>query len=115
MLVREQQLLTEVLSKMCKLVPFPLLGFDTDNNSVFMNETVRNYCNEAGGKAVVLHTVGYRRYGGDRRPADVWRSSAPTWCSSYLASERRGRRAKYVRPAERRKRPSAVVGVPTHS
>ena len=28
--------------------PFPLLGFDTDNSSVFMNETVRDYCKEAG-------------------------------------------------------------------
>ena len=38
-LVREQKLLTEVLSEMRKLLPFPLLGFDTDNDSVFMNET----------------------------------------------------------------------------
>jgi hypothetical protein len=27
-----------------KRVPFPLLGFDTDNDSVFMNETVQSYC-----------------------------------------------------------------------
>jgi len=31
--VREQTLLTEVR----KRLPFPLLGFDTDNDSVFMN------------------------------------------------------------------------------
>jgi len=35
--VREQKLLTEVLSEMRKLLPFALLGFDTDNDSVFMN------------------------------------------------------------------------------
>ena len=83
-LVREQTLLTEVLSEMRKLLPFPLLGFDTDNDCVFMNETVRDYCKEAGVEftrcrpyrkndqawveqkngAVVRHTVGYRRYEG---------------------------------------------------
>jgi hypothetical protein len=44
LLVREQRLLTEVLGELRKLLPFPLLGLDTDNDSVFMNETVRNYC-----------------------------------------------------------------------
>jgi len=83
-LVREQKLLTEVLSEMRKLLPFALLGFDTDNDSVFMNETVRDYCAGAGieftrcrpyrkndqawveqkNGAVVRHTVGYRRYEG---------------------------------------------------
>jgi hypothetical protein len=83
-LVREQTLLTEVLGEMRKLLPFPLLGFDTDNDSVFMNETVRDYCEKAGVEftrcrpyrkndqawveqkngAVVRHTVGYRRYEG---------------------------------------------------
>jgi hypothetical protein len=83
-LVREQKLLTEVLSELRKLLPFTLLGFDTDNDSVFMNETVRDYCNEIGVEftrcrpyrkndqawveqkngAVVRHTVGYRRYEG---------------------------------------------------
>ena len=41
-LVREQKLLTAVLSEMRKVLPFALLGFDTDNDSVFMNETVRD-------------------------------------------------------------------------
>ncbi len=83
-LVREQKLLTEVLSEMRKVLPFALLGFDTDNDSVFMNETVRDYCTTAGVEftrsrpyrkndqawveqkngAVVRHTVGYRRYEG---------------------------------------------------
>jgi hypothetical protein len=83
-LVREQKLLTVVLDEMRWLMPFPLLGFDTDNDSVFMNETVQTYCKEAGiaftrcrpyrkndqawveqkNGAVVRHTVGYRRYEG---------------------------------------------------
>ena len=83
-LVREQRLLTEVLSTMRQRMPFTLLGFDTDNDSVFMNETVKTYCEEAGlvftrcrpyrkndqawveqkNGAVVRRAVGYRRYEG---------------------------------------------------
>ena len=47
-LVREQKLLTEVLSELRKVLPFALVGFDTDNDSVFMNKTVQDYCMEAG-------------------------------------------------------------------
>jgi hypothetical protein len=84
LLVREQKLLTEVLSVMRQRMPFALLGFDTDNDSVFMNETVKTYCEEAGlvftrcrpyrkndqawveqkNGAVVRRAVGYRRYEG---------------------------------------------------
>ena len=84
LLFREQKLLTEVLSAVRKRMPFALLGFDTDNDSVFMNETVKSYCDEAGlvftrcrpyrkndqawveqkNGAVVRRTVGYRRYEG---------------------------------------------------
>ena len=84
LLVREQRLLTEVLSEMRKLLPFALLGFDTDNDSVFMNETVRDYCLAAGVEftrcrpyrkndqawveqkngSVVRRAVGYRRFEG---------------------------------------------------
>ena len=82
--MREQKLLTEVLSEMRQRMPFALLGFDTDNDSVFMNETVKTYCEETGlvftrcrpyrkndqawveqkNGAVVRHAVGYRRYEG---------------------------------------------------
>jgi len=48
LLVREQKLLAEVLSETRQRMPFPLLGFDTDNDSVFMNETVRDYRLAAG-------------------------------------------------------------------
>ncbi len=40
MLFREQRLLTEVLGVMQTEIPMPILGLDTDNDSVFMNETV---------------------------------------------------------------------------
>src|SRR5580693_9376090 len=65
-------------------LPFALLGFDTDNDSVFMNETVQEYCRIAGVEftrcrpyrkndqafveqkngAVVRRMVGYRRFEG---------------------------------------------------
>ncbi len=64
--------------------PFPLLGFDTDNDTVFMNETVRDYCSaeyieftrcrpyrkndqahvEQKNGDIVRRMVGYRRYEG---------------------------------------------------
>jgi hypothetical protein len=84
LLVREQTLLIEVLGELRKVLPFPLLGFDTDNDSVFMNETVRDFCQGAGvaftrcrpyrkndqawveqkNGAVVRRAVGYRRFEG---------------------------------------------------
>jgi hypothetical protein len=44
LLIREQGLLVEVLTEMREHLPFAVLGFDTDNDSVFMNETVQEYC-----------------------------------------------------------------------
>jgi hypothetical protein len=84
LLVREQVLVTEVLDEIRKLLPFGLLGFDTDNDTAFMNETVRDYCAAAGvaftrcrpyrkndqafveqkNGAVVRRIVGYRRLEG---------------------------------------------------
>ncbi len=84
LLFREQKLLSEVLTELRRLLPFELLGFDTDNDSVFMNETVRDYCRDAGieftrcrpyrkndqafieqkNGAVVRRIVGYRRLEG---------------------------------------------------
>jgi hypothetical protein len=84
LLYREQKLLTEVLDEVRNLLPFPLLGFDTDNDTVFMKETVRDYCRDSGivftrcrpyqkndqawveqkNGAVVRRMVGYRRFAG---------------------------------------------------
>jgi hypothetical protein len=82
LLVREQTLLVDVLREVRRRLPFPLLGFDTDNDTVFINETVRDYC--AAEKIeftrcrpyrkndqahvengdIVRRMVGYRRYEG---------------------------------------------------
>ena len=83
-LVREQHLVVEVLGQIRRRLPFPLLGFDVDNDSVFMNETVRDYCRaekieltrcrpyrkndqahvEQKNGEIVRRMVGYRRYEG---------------------------------------------------
>jgi hypothetical protein len=99
--VREQRLLTEALSMLRRRMPVALLGFDTDHDSVFRNDTVKAYGDEAGlavtrcrpyrkndqawveqqTGAVVRHAVGSRRYEGrKRRPR--WRGSMrPCDCS----------------------------------
>src|SRR3954449_9988308 len=84
LLVREQTLLSKVLTELRKQLPFVLLGFDTDNDSVFMNETLKRYCEQANivftrcrpyrkndqafveqkNGAIVRRIVGYRRFEG---------------------------------------------------
>jgi hypothetical protein len=84
LLFREQQLLVEVLTVMREVTPLPILGFDTDNDTVFINETVKGWCDAAGvvftrsrpyrkndqahieqkNGAVVRRMVGYRRFEG---------------------------------------------------
>lgn len=81
---REGSLIVEALTRLRTTLPFPLLGFDTDNGSEFVNETVLAYCNETGVEftrsrpyrkndqawveqkngSVVRRLVGYRRLQG---------------------------------------------------
>lgn len=44
LLVREQGLVTEALDRFRAALPMPLRGLDTDNDSVFINETLVRYC-----------------------------------------------------------------------
>ena len=84
LLVREQTLLSTVLTELRKQLPFALLGLDTDNDTIFMNETLKAYCDatnivftrcrpyrkndqafvEQKNGAVVRRMVGYRRFEG---------------------------------------------------
>jgi hypothetical protein len=41
LLYRGQKLLTEVIEEVRKLLPLPLLGFHTDNDTILMSEPVR--------------------------------------------------------------------------
>lgn len=46
LVVRAATLVVEALKGLRDVLPFPLLGFDTDNGSEFINETVFAYCQE---------------------------------------------------------------------
>ncbi|UCI34957.1 hypothetical protein FJW03_29350 [Mesorhizobium sp. B4-1-4] len=37
-----------MLTELRKQLPFAVLGLDTDNDTVFMNETLKAYCDTAG-------------------------------------------------------------------
>ena len=84
LLFREQNLLVAVLNEMRVQLPMAVLGFDTDNDSVFLNPTVRDWCAansitftrcrpyrkndqawvEQKNGAIVRRAVGYRRFDG---------------------------------------------------
>jgi len=84
LVVRDGALVTEALTKLRSSLPFPLRGFDTDNGSEFLNETVIAYCHdnaieftrarpyrkndqawvEQKNGSVVRKLVGYRRFEG---------------------------------------------------
>jgi hypothetical protein len=84
LLVREQHLLIDALKRLRAALPFPLLGIDTDNDMVFINEILKAYCEdtqveftrcrpyrkndqafvEQKNGAVVRRLIGYRRLEG---------------------------------------------------
>lgn len=45
---RDQALIVDALDRLRERLPFPLSGFDTDNDSVFINESVLEYCRQNG-------------------------------------------------------------------
>ena len=85
LLAREQSLVVAGLEAIGQQLPFPVKGIDSDNDSVFINETLIKYCAERGieftrsrpyrkndqaldrgrrNGAVVRHFVGHDRYSG---------------------------------------------------
>ncbi len=46
LLAREQSLVVEGLEAIARLFPVPIRGIDSDNDSVFINETLLSYCQE---------------------------------------------------------------------
>ena len=44
LLAREQSLVVSGLKAIAKQLPFPVLGIDSDNDSVFINDTLTEYC-----------------------------------------------------------------------
>lgn len=57
--VREQSLIVAALAKVRDQLPFPMLGVDTDNDSAFMNETMRAYC--TGQRLVWTRSRAYKK------------------------------------------------------
>ena len=82
LLAREQSLVVAGLEAIARQLPFPVKGIDSDNDSVFINDTLTQYCAERGieftrsrpyrkndqawieqkNGAVVRHFVGHDRY-----------------------------------------------------
>jgi len=46
LVARDQAMIVDALSRLRDRLPFPLYGFDTDNDTVFINETVLGYCRQ---------------------------------------------------------------------
>jgi hypothetical protein len=59
LLFREQRLLSEVLTVLREAMPFTLRGFDTDNDTVFINATVKGWCD--GGDIAFTRSRPYRK------------------------------------------------------
>ena len=79
---RNQRAVTTAMDSLRQRLPFPVLGIDSDNDSVFINGTVNRYCGqhhitftrsrpwkkndqawvEQKNGAIVRGTIGYRRY-----------------------------------------------------
>lgn len=79
---RSQHAVTAAMDELRRRLPFPLLGIDCDNDSVFINGTLKRHCEsnqitftrsrpwkkndqawvEQKNGAVVRNTIGYRRY-----------------------------------------------------
>jgi hypothetical protein len=86
LLHRTQEAVLQAVERARQLLPFPLLGFDTDNGSEFLNEQLLDYCAreaitftrgrtankndqcyvEQKNGSVVRHLVGYDRFEGER-------------------------------------------------
>lgn len=117
-------------------MPFDLLGFDTDNDSVFINETLRDYCRDSGivftrcrpwrkndqafveqkNGSVVRRIVGYRRLEGldaaaalSRLYDEALRQLLPALVQAGVEASGRGARQQAL-PRARHAQPAAARG-----
>ena len=65
LLAREQSLVVEGLEAIAWQLPFPVLGIDSDNDSVFINQTLMEYCADRG--IEFTRSRAYRRFAGHER------------------------------------------------
>lgn len=100
-------IIVEALTRVRTAMPFPLLGFDTDNGGAFINEVVLAYCTTTGidftparphrkndhawveqkNGSVVRRLVGYRRLEG-LAASDALARRRGSWCSRWTRSPR---------------------------
>jgi hypothetical protein len=84
LLAREQSLVVEALAAVCGRFPVPVIGFNSDNDSAFINDTLLDYCQKENLKftrsrpyqkndqawveqkngAIIRRFVGYDRFSG---------------------------------------------------
>lgn len=64
LVVRESSLIVQALNKLGAAMPFPLLGFDTDNGSEFINEAVLAHCE--------AHQIAFTRSRPHRKNDQAW-------------------------------------------
>jgi hypothetical protein len=131
LVVRDSALVAAALEQLRQAMPFPLRGFDTDNGSEFMNETVAAYCHTHGipctrsrpyhkndqawveqkNGSVVRRLVGYRRLEGLAAAAALSRLYAASqlfvnfFQPSFKLRPRRVSAPRYTRPTMRPRRP----------
>jgi len=63
-LAKEQSLVVEGLAVLCRQLPFPLLGVDSDNDSAFINDTLLGHCE--------LHKIKFTRSRPYHRNDQAW-------------------------------------------
>ena len=66
LLAREQSLVVEGLEAISRVFPVPVRGIDSDNDSVFINETLVGYCEHLGHRVHPLPCIPQERPGMDR-------------------------------------------------
>ena len=100
-MAREQTLVVAVLEAVSRVFPVPIRGINSDNDSVFINETLLSYCEDMGieftrsrayrkndqariehkNGSVVCRFVGHERYSRTDSQSD---NGAPIWCDAAV-------------------------------
>ena len=81
LLAREQSLVVAGLEAIGRQLPFPVKGIDSDNDSVFINETLIKYCAERG-----IEFTRSRPYRKTTRPGSSRRTARWSATSSVMTA-----------------------------
>ena len=78
LLVRKQSLVVQGIEAIAKQLPVPIRGIDTDNDSAFLNETLRNNC--------ANRQIEFTRSRPYRKNDQTWIAQHEHWLVPNLAS-----------------------------